>query len=104
MAIGINPNRTKTIAFAIAGFMAAFAGVVAATRVGAQFSPAAASGWSCNRCTGVIGGVAAGRGSILGVVLGTALVFTIQDVLLLTRAAAGSSTSTCLSARSSSSR
>ena len=36
----------------------------------------------------VIGGAAltGGRGSILGVVLGTALVFTIQDVLLLIRA------------------
>jgi simple sugar transport system permease protein len=29
-----------------------------------------------------------GRGSILGIVLGTALVFTIQDVLLLLRAPA----------------
>ena len=38
----------------------------------------------------VIGGAAltGGRGSILGIVLGTALVFTIQDVLLLIRAPA----------------
>jgi len=36
----------------------------------------------------VIGGHAlmGGRGSILGIVLGTALMFTIQDVLLLLRA------------------
>jgi len=38
----------------------------------------------------VIGGFAltGGRGSILGVVLGTSLVFTIQDVLLLLQAPA----------------
>ena len=34
VAIGINPVTTKVIAFALAGIMAAFAGVVAATRVG----------------------------------------------------------------------
>ena len=38
----------------------------------------------------VIGGFAlnGGRGSILGIILGTALVFTIQDVLLLLQAPA----------------
>jgi simple sugar transport system permease protein len=83
VAIGINPVRTKTIAFALAGFMAAFSGIVAATRVG-SIQP----GGGLAAC--VIGGFAlnGGRGSILGVVLGTALVFTIQDVLLLLRAPA----------------
>jgi simple sugar transport system permease protein len=88
VAIGINPNRTKIIAFAIAGFMAAFAGMVAATRVG-SIQPGGGLGMELQSIAAcVIGGVAltGGRGSILGVVLGTALVFTIQDVLLLVRA------------------
>jgi simple sugar transport system permease protein len=88
IAIGINPNRTKTIAFALAGFMAAFSGVVAATRVG-SIQPGGGLGMELQAIAGcVIGGVAltGGRGSILGIVLGTALMFTIQDVLLLLRA------------------
>jgi simple sugar transport system permease protein len=88
VAIGVDPNRTKTIAFAIAGFMAAFSGVVAATRVG-SIQPGGGLGMELQSIAAcVIGGAAltGGRGSILGIVLGTALVFTIQDVLLLTRA------------------
>ena len=88
VAIGINPNRTKTIAFAMAGFMAAFSGVVAATRVG-SIQPGGGLGMELQAIAAcVIGGAAltGGRGSILGIVLGTALVFTIQDILLLLRA------------------
>jgi simple sugar transport system permease protein len=90
VAIGINPARTKTIAFAIAGFMAAFSGVVASTRVG-SIQPGGGLGMELQAIAAcVIGGVAltGGRGSILGIFLGTALVFTIQDVLLLLRAPA----------------
>jgi simple sugar transport system permease protein len=90
VAIGINPGRTKTIAFAIAGFMAAFSGVVAAARVG-SIQPGGGLGMELQTIAAcVIGGLAltGGRGSILGIVLGTCLVFTIQDVLLLLRAPA----------------
>ncbi|WP_119387932.1 ABC transporter permease [Taklimakanibacter lacteus] len=90
VAIGIDPARTKIIAFAIAGFMAAFSGVVAATRVG-SIQPGGGLGMELQAIAAcVIGGLAlnGGRGSILGIVLGTALVFTIQDVLLLLRAPA----------------
>jgi simple sugar transport system permease protein len=90
VAIGINPNRTKTIAFAIAGTMAAFSGVLAATRVG-SIQPGGGLGMELQSIAAcVIGGAAlnGGRGSILGFVLGTMLVFTIQDVLLLIRAPA----------------
>jgi len=85
VAIGINPARTKTIAFAIAGFMAAFSGVVAVSRVG-SIQLGGGLGMELQTIAAcVIGGLAltGGRGSILGIVLGTALVFTIQDVLLL---------------------
>jgi simple sugar transport system permease protein len=90
VAIGINPARTKTIAFAITGTMAAFAGVIAATRVG-SIQPGGGLGMELQAIAAcVIGGAAlnGGRGSILGIVLGTALVYTIQDVLLLLRAPA----------------
>lgn len=90
VAIGINPVRTKTVAFALAGFMAAFSGVVAASRVG-SIQPGGGLGMELQTIAAcVIGGFAltGGRGSILGIVLGTALVFTIQDVLLLLRAPA----------------
>jgi len=90
VAIGINPNRTKTIAFAITGAMAAFSGVLAATRVG-SIQPGGGLGMELQSIAAcVIGGAAltGGRGSILGIVLGTMLVYTIQDVLLLIRAPA----------------
>jgi simple sugar transport system permease protein len=90
VAIGINPARTKYIAFAIAGFMASFSGVVAAVRV-SSIQPGGGLGMELQAIAAcVIGGLAlnGGRGSILGIVLGTALVFTIQDVLLLLQAPA----------------
>jgi simple sugar transport system permease protein len=87
-AIGINPARTKIIAFALTGFMAAMAGIISGTRVG-SIQPGGGLGLELQAIAAcVIGGMAlmGGRGSILGVVLGTALVYTIQDVLLLLRA------------------
>ena len=87
-AIGINPTRVKLIAFAFAGGFAAFAGVIAMTRVG-SVQPGGGLGMELEAIAAcVIGGVAltGGRGSVLGVVLGTALIFTIQDVLLLIQA------------------
>jgi len=88
VAIGINPGRTKILAFAIAGFMASLAGVIAATRVG-SIQPGGGLGMELQAIAAcVIGGLAlnGGRGSVLGIVLGTMLVFTIQDTLLLLRA------------------
>lgn len=88
VAIGINPARTKIIAFAICGFMAALSGIVAGVRV-SSIQPGGGIGLELVAIAAcVIGGHAlmGGRGSILGIVLGTALMFTIQDVLLLLRA------------------
>ena len=88
IAIGIKPARVKTIAFALAGATAAFAGIIAATRVG-SVQPGGGLGLELQAIAAcVIGGMAltGGRGSILGVVLGTMLIFTIKDVLLLLQA------------------
>ena len=87
-AIGINPRRVKMIAFAMAGFCAALAGILAASRVGA-IQPGQGRGLELQAIAAcVIGGVAlsGGRGAILGIVLGAALIHTIQDILLLARA------------------
>jgi simple sugar transport system permease protein len=88
VAIGINPARTKIIAFAITGFMAALSGIIAGVRV-SSIQPGGGTGLELVAIAAcVIGGHAlmGGRGSILGIVLGAALMFTIQDVLLLLRA------------------
>ncbi|GLO70901.1 monosaccharide-transporting ATPase [Phaeobacter inhibens] len=87
-AIGVNPFKVKMIGFAFAGGFAAFAGIVAMTRVG-SVQPGGGLGLELQAIAAcVIGGAAltGGRGSIIGVMLGAALVFTIQDVLLLIRA------------------
>jgi simple sugar transport system permease protein len=87
-AIGINPTRVKMIAFGMAGFCAALAGILAATRVGA-IQPGQGRGLELQAIAAcVIGGVAlsGGRGAVLGIALGAALIHTIQDILLLGRA------------------
>lgn len=84
-AIGVRPAATKLVAFAIAGGCAAFAGVLATARVHSA-QPGQGAGLELQAIAAcVIGGIAlsGGRGSVLGMVLGTWLVFTIQDVLLL---------------------
>ena len=88
IAIGINPNRVKLIAFGFAGGCSALAGVVAMSRVG-SVQPGGGLGLELEAIAAcVIGGTAlmGGRGSIIGIMLGTALVYTIQDILLLLRA------------------
>lgn len=87
-ANGVNPVKVKLICFALAGGCAAFSGVISAARVG-SVTPAQGGGLELQAIAAcVIGGVAltGGRGSIIGVFLGAALIYTIQDVLLLLRA------------------
>ena len=88
IAIGIDTKRVKMIAFAIAGGMAAFAGILATSRVG-SVQPGQGTGLELQAIAAcVIGGLSlyGGRGSMLGVVLGAMLIHTITDVLLLLRA------------------
>lgn len=85
VAIGVRPLMTKMIAFAVTGGCAAFAGILATSRIHSA-QPGQGAGLELQAIAAcVIGGVAltGGRGSVLGMVLGTWLVFTIQDVLLL---------------------
>jgi simple sugar transport system permease protein len=88
IAIGIRTGRVKLIAFAIAGGMAAMAGILATTRVG-SVQPGQGVGLELQAIAAcVIGGLSlnGGRGSVLGIFLGVMLIFTITDVLLLLRA------------------
>lgn len=87
-AIGINTSRVKLIAFAIAGGMAAVAGILATARVG-SVQPGQGAGLELQAIAAcVIGGLSlrGGRGSIIGIFLGVLLIHTITDVLLLLRA------------------
>jgi simple sugar transport system permease protein len=87
-AIGIRPAEVKLIAFALAGGMAALSGVFSATRVN-SITPVGGAGLELQAIAAcVIGGLSlsGGRGSVLGIFLGAALIYTIQDLLLLLRA------------------
>ncbi len=87
-AIGINTGRVKLVAFAIAGGMAAVAGILATARVG-SVQPGQGAGLELQAIAAcVIGGLSlrGGRGSIVGIFLGVLLIHTITDVLLLLRA------------------
>jgi simple sugar transport system permease protein len=87
-AVGVRTRQVKTVAFAIAGLTAALSGILATSRVN-SIVPGQGSDLALNAIAAcVIGGVAlmGGRGTMLGIVLGSALIYTIQDVLLLLRA------------------
>jgi ribose/xylose/arabinose/galactoside ABC-type transport system permease subunit len=87
-AAGVNVDRTKVIAFMITGFLAAFSGIVSTVRV-TTVSPVQGEGIELEAIAAcVIGGTAlmGGRGSIIGPFLGAALLYSVQDILLLVRA------------------
>ncbi|MGP4043239.1 ABC transporter permease [Streptomyces sp. 2A115] len=84
-AISINPVRVKLIAFGILGFCVALAAILTAVRTG-SVQPGSGRGLELRAiAAAVVGGVAlsGGRGSVLGMVLGAALILTVQDILLL---------------------
>lgn len=88
VAIGINARRVKAIAFALAGVGAAISGILATSRVN-SIVPGSASDLPLQAIAAcVIGGLAlnGGRGTVLGICVGSALLYTIQDVLLLLQA------------------
>lgn len=86
--IGINPKRVKLVAFGLVGGCAALTGILASARVG-TIQPGQGAGMELQAIAAcVVGGVAlsGGRGTVLGVFVGAALLYTIQDILLLVRA------------------
>lgn len=88
IAIGVNPDRVKMACFIIAGLAAAFSAVLSTMRV-ASVSPTQGLGLELQAIAAcVIGGLSlmGGSGSILGIFLGAALLYTLNNVLLLLRA------------------
>jgi simple sugar transport system permease protein len=85
VANGIRVGRVKLLAFSIAGFCAALSGLLAASRLSivAPESGRELPLQAIAAC--VVGGLVltGGRGTVLGVMLGAALIYWIQDVLLL---------------------
>jgi len=87
-ALGVNIRSVKIVAFGITGLLAALSGVMTTVRIN-SISPIQGQGLELQTIAAcVIGGTAltGGRGTILGAFLGAALMYTIQDVLLLVRA------------------
>ncbi len=85
IATGVRVDRTKLLAFGLAGATAALGGILAASYIG-NIAPSNGQALPLEAIAAcVIGGLAlgGGRGTILGIVLGSALIFWIRDVLLL---------------------
>ncbi len=89
IAVGINADRVKLIAFMICSTMAALAGIVSSTRINAVIPTQYLVAFELRAIAAcVVGGLFlfGGRGTILGIVLGAAMLATIEDVLALMRA------------------
>lgn len=87
LATGVHVERTKMLAFGLAGASAALGGILTASRIN-NIAPSSGTElplFAIAAC--VVGGLAlnGGRGTILGIFLGSALLFWISDVLLLTQ-------------------
>jgi simple sugar transport system permease protein len=85
VASGVNVLRAKLLAFTLAGLMAAMSGLLGAARIG-SISPGDVTTLPLQAiAAAVIGGVilTGGTGTILGMMIGAALIYWIQDVLLL---------------------
>ena len=89
ISVGIDADRVKRIAFMICSTMAALAGIVSATRMNAIIPTQFLVGFELRAIAAcAVGGLFlfGGRGTILGIVLGAALLATIEDILALMRA------------------
>jgi simple sugar transport system permease protein len=88
ISVGINVDRVKLIAFMICSTMAALTGVVSATRINAVIPTQYLVAYELRAIAAcVVGGLFlfGGRGTILGIVLGAAMLATMEDVLALMR-------------------
>lgn len=84
-AISINPNRVRLKAFALLGVLAAFGGILISVQT-KTLLPGSTLDYNLPAVTAaVIGGTAVkgGKGSVLGMILGTFIVKTFQAIVLL---------------------
>ncbi|MBN1834315.1 MAG: ABC transporter permease [Spirochaetales bacterium] len=82
---GLNVDRIRIMAFTICGALAAFAGVVLASRMGSAQANAGVEWPLPAIAAAVIGGVslAGGKGTVYGVLIGAALLGVINNILVL---------------------
>ena len=89
IAVGINSDKVKIIAFVAAAVAATIAAIISTTRVSAISPFQSQAGMEFDAIAAcVVGGLflSGGRGSVLGVVLGAVLIYLVEDILLLTGA------------------
>jgi simple sugar transport system permease protein len=86
---GIKTDRTKAWAFVICSCCAALAGIVQSTRIGVVSPASSLNGLELSSIAAcVVGGVllSGGRGNVLGMILGAALLVVVENLLVLIRA------------------
>ena len=89
IAVGVNSDRTKIIAFVMAPVGATIAAIISTTRVSAISPFQSQAGLEFDTIAAcVVGGIflTGGRGSVFGIVLGAVLIYLVEDILLLTGA------------------
>lgn len=82
---GLNVSRYKIFAYVLCGALAGFAGIVLASRMGSAQAKAGLDWTLPSVAAAVIGGVSlyGGKGRIFGVVIGSALLGIINNILVL---------------------
>ena len=90
VAMGIPVDRVKITNFMLVGGLAAFAGAIQVFRMGSAYSNAGQSMELSAIAATVIGGtmLSGGAGTIVGTVMGTIILFTVENILILSRAPA----------------
>ncbi|HHW47685.1 MAG TPA: ABC transporter permease [Clostridiaceae bacterium] len=82
---GINTDRIKLIVYTLCGVLAAFSGIITASKLGLG-QPTAGNGYELDAVAAVIIGGASlsgGQGTILGTILGAAIMGVLRNALVL---------------------
>lgn len=89
-ALGIPVGLVKTINFMVLGGLAAFAGSIQVFRMGSAYSVAGTGIELQAIGATIIGGtlLSGGSGTIVGTVMGTIIIFSVENILILSRAPA----------------
>lgn len=90
VSMGIPVDRVKIINFMIVGGLAALAGAIQVFRMGSAYSNAGQGLELSAIAAVVIGGtmLSGGAGTVVGTVMGTIILFTVENILILSRAPA----------------
>jgi ribose transport system permease protein len=83
--LGVNVDKTKILAFFIAGILYALAGMILASRLGAGYPNAGFGAELTIIAAAVVGGISlrGGRGTLFGAIVGAVLLSTIINIMTL---------------------